>query len=49
MYPDHANAIRKVSLAPPKFPTMRDLWSKQDEKVDIEKETDVNKNKNKKV
>ena len=37
IYLDHVNALRKASLAPPNFPTMGDLWSKQDEKVDIEK------------
>ena len=35
IYPDHANTLRKAGLAPPNFPTMGDLWSKQDEKVDI--------------
>ena len=34
IYPDHANALRKAGLAPPVFPTMGDLWIKQDEKVD---------------
>ena len=40
------NALRKAGLEPPNFLTMGDLWSKQDEKVDIEKEPDVNKKKN---
>ena len=39
IYPDHTNTLRKAGLAPPNFPTMGDLWSKQDEKVDIEKIT----------
>ena len=42
----HANVLRKAGHAPPNFPTMVDLWSNQDEKVDIEKELDVSKNKN---
>ena len=45
IYPDHVNALRKAGLALPNFPTMRDLWSKHDERVDIEKEPDVSKNK----
>ena len=35
IYPSHANSIRKAGLAPPVFPTMGDLWIKQDEKVEI--------------
>ena len=31
--PAHANALRKADLAPPVFPTMGELWEKQDEKV----------------
>ena len=49
IYPDHANALRKAGLAPPNFPTMGDLWRKQDEKVDMEKEQDVSKKKNRNV
>ena len=49
VYPDHANALRKAGLAPPNFPTMGDLWRNQDEKVDIEKEQDVRKKKNRNV
>ena len=49
IYPNHANALRKAGLAPSNFPTMGDLWSKQDEKVDMKKEPDVNKNKNRNV
>ena len=41
IYPAHANALRKVGLAPPVLPTIGDLWRKQDEKVDKEKERDV--------
>ena len=47
--PDHAISIRKAGLAPSNFPTMGDLWSKQDETVDMEKEPDVNKKKNRNV
>ena len=47
--PDHANALRNAGVAPPDFPTMGDLWSKQDEKVDTEKEPDVNKKMNRNV
>ena len=49
IYPDHANALRKACLAPPNFPTMGYLWSKQDEKIYIEKEPDVKKKKNRNV
>ena len=51
IYPAHANAnaLRKASLAPPGFPTMGDLWRKQDEKVEAEKERDVSVKKNKNV
>ena len=49
IYPDHMNALRKAGLAPSDFPTMADLWSKQNEKVGIEKEPDVNKKKNRNV
>ena len=45
IYPDHANDLRKAGLAPSNFPAMGYLWSKQVEKVDIEKELDVRKNK----
>ena len=37
IYPSHANALRKAGLAPPVFPTMGDLWRKQDEKMEKEK------------
>ena len=37
IYPDHANTLRKAGLALPNFLTMGYLWSKQDERVDIEK------------
>ena len=45
----HLNALRKSGLAPSDLPTMGYLWSKQDGKVDKEKETDVNKKKNRNV
>ena len=46
IYPKHVNALHKAGLTPPNFPTMGYLWSKQDEKVDIEKEPDVSEKKN---
>ena len=49
IYPAHANALRKSVLAPPVFPTMGDLWGKQDEKVDKNKEQDVSVKKNRNV
>ena len=49
IYPAHANALRKAGLSPPVFLTMEDLWRKQDEKVDIEKEQDVSVKKNRNV
>ena len=42
IYPDNTNTLRKEGLAHSNLPTMGDLWSKQDEKVDTEKEPDVN-------
>ena len=47
--PYHMNALRKAGLTPPNFPTMGDLWSKQDERVDIENEPDIRKKENKNV
>ena len=41
--------MSKAGLAPSNLPTMGDLWSKQDEKVDTEKEPDVNNKKNRNV
>ena len=35
IYPNHINALRKAGLTPHNFLTMGDLWSKQDEKVEI--------------
>ena len=35
IYPNHANALRKVGLVSQNIPTMGDLWSKQDDKGDI--------------
>ena len=49
IYPAHANALRKAGLAPPVFPTMGDLWIKQDEKAEKKKERDVNVKKNRNV
>ena len=49
IYPAHANALRKAGLATPVFPTMEDLWRKQDEKVEIEKEQGVSEKKNRNV
>ena len=49
IYPAHVNALRKASLAPPVFPTMGDLWIKQDEKVEKKKELDVSVKKNRNV
>ena len=46
IYPAHANALCKAGLLSPVFPTMGYLWINQDERVDIEKEQDVSKNKN---
>ena len=43
IYPDHTNALCKAGLEPPNFPTMGDLFIKQDYKMDIEKEPDVSK------
>ena len=38
IYPDHVNALHKAVLTPSNLPTMGDLWSNQDEKMDMEKE-----------
>ena len=38
IYPDHANILRKASLASPNLPIMGDLLRKQDEKLDMENE-----------
>ena len=46
IYPAHVNALRKAGLAPPVFPTMGELWRKQDEKVENEKERDISEKKN---
>ena len=46
IYPAHVNALRKADLAPLVFPTMRDLWRNQNEKVEIEKEQDVSVKQN---
>ena len=49
IYPAHTNAHRKAGLAPPILPTMGELWRKQDEKVDKEKERDLSVKKNRHV
>ena len=49
IYSDQMNAFRKAGLAPPVFPTMKDLWRKQDKKVEIEQERDFDGNKNRNV
>ena len=41
IYPAHAKALRKSGLAPSVFPTMGELWEKQDEKLEKNKERDV--------
>ena len=38
-----------AGLAPPVFPTMGELWGKQDEKVEKNKERDVSVKKNRNV
>ena len=38
IHPAHANALRKAGLAPPVFPTMGELWEKQDENLEKNKE-----------
>ena len=43
------NSLRKAGLAPPNFPTMGYLHINQDQKVDMEKEQDVIKKKNRNV
>ena len=37
------------TCAPPNLPTTGNLWRNQDEKIDIEKEPDFSKKKNRKV
>ena len=49
IYPAHTNALRKEGLAPPGFPSMGELWEKQDEKVDKNKERDVSVKENRNV
>ena len=51
VYPDHVNALCKVGIAPPALRTIGDLWNMQDEKTENEneKESDVNKKKNRNV
>ena len=49
IYPAHANALRKAGLAPPVFPTIGELWRKQDENVEKEKERNFSVKKNRNV
>ena len=49
IYPAHANALLKVVLAPSIFPTMGELWGKQNEKLEKNKERDVSVKKNRNV
>ena len=49
IYPAHMNALHKAGLAPPVFPTMGELWQKQDEKMEKNKEQDVSVKKNRNV
>ena len=49
IYPAHANALRKAGLSPPVSPTMGELWEKQDEKVEKNKEQKVSVKKNRNV
>ena len=49
IYPAHANARCKAGLAPPVFPAMEELWGKQDEKLEKNKERDVSVKKNRNV
>ena len=40
IYPAHANALRKAVLVNPVFPTIGELWEKQDDKAEkIKNET----------
>ena len=36
IYLNHTNALCKVGIAHPIFPTMGELWKNKDEKMDIE-------------
>ena len=49
IYLAHANALRKAGLAPSVFLTMGELWEKQDEKLEKNKERDVSVKKNRNV
>ena len=49
IYPAHANTLHKAVLVPPVFPTMGELWRKEDEKVKKNKERDVRIKKNRNV
>ena len=43
IYPNHAYTLRKAVISPPNILTMGDLWIKQDERADAEKDPDFNK------
>ena len=47
VYPDHLNALRKVGLAHPIFPTMGELWKGQDEKWILRKKENPESTKRK--
>ena len=49
IYQAHSNALCKVGLAPSVFPTMGELWEKQDEKLEKNKEQDISVKKNRNV
>ena len=49
IYLAHANALRKAGRAPSVSPTMGELWEKQDEKLEKNKERDVSVKKNRNV
>ena len=49
IYPAHANSLRKAGLSPPVSPKTGELWEKQDDKVEKNKERDVSVKKNRNV
>ena len=49
IYPAHANGLHKAGLAPSVLPTMVELWEKQDDKLEKNKEQDVSTKKNRNV
>ena len=48
-YPNHISALRKAGLTLSNLLTIGDLWSRHNEKVDMKKQPDVNKKKNRNV